>query len=222
MPEKVLVTWSGGKDSALALYKLQDKKEYDIEVLLTAITADYDRISLHGIRTTLLDRQAKSVGFPIEKIRISKNCSNEEYDLIMRRVLEKYKTKDIQAVAFGDIFLRDVREYRENNLSRIGMRGVFPLWHLDTLELAHKFIKLGFKAAITCVDSNALDKTFAGREFDERFLAELPRGIDPCGENGEFHSFVYDGPIFHKKITFKAGEIVLKEKRFYYCDLLPV
>ena len=222
MNEKVLFAWSGGKDSAMALYELQRTHSYEISALLTTVTEDYDRISMHGVRRILLERQADSLGYPLEKIFISKNCSNEEYESKMRDVLAKYLEAGVSSVVFGDIFLEDVRKYREDNLAKVGMKGIFPLWKKDTTELANTFINLGFKAVITCVDSKVLDKRFVGRIYDKQFLRELPSNVDPCGENGEFHSFVYDGPIFKRKISFTIGDIVLRDNRFYFCDLIPV
>lgn len=222
MTEKVLFTWSGGKDSALALYELQKNNGFEVGVLLTTVTQDYDRISMHGVQMALLQQQAESLGFPLEKIYITKNSSHQEYEAKMRDRLIYYKCLGVLSVVFGDIFLEDLRKYREANLSRIGLKAVFPIWKRDTAELARSFIDLGFKAIITSVDSNVLDKKFVGREFDEQFLSELASGVDPCGENGEFHSFVYAGPIFKNKILYKKGKIVLRENRFYYCDLLPV
>jgi len=221
MKEKVLFSWSGGKDSALALYELRKRAEYQIAALLTVLTKDYDRTSMHGVRRILLEQQAQSLGLALEKVVISKNSSNEEYECKIGEILEKYEAAGVCTVAFGDVFSEDLRKYRENNLSKIGIKGVFPLWKIDTTELAQTFIGSGFKAVITCVDSNVLDKTFVGRSFDEQFLSELPSGVDPCGENGEFHSFVYDGPIFRGRIEHRTGGVVLREKRFYYCDLVP-
>lgn len=217
---KVLFSWSGGKDSALALHQLITSPDYQIVALLTTVTKDYDRVSMHGFRRTLLEKQAHSLGLPLEKIFISKKCSTEEYEHSMRRVLSNYVNTGVSHVAFGDIFLQQLREYREENLSRIGMNGIFPIWKKDTAELAKKFTNLGFRAIITCVDTEALDKTFAGRTFDEHFLSELPPGVDHCGENGEFHSFVYDGPIFKDKIPYAKGDVVLRENRFCFCDLI--
>ena len=222
MNGKVLFAWSGGKDSAMAFYELQRSHSYEILALLTTVTKEYDRISIHGVRRILLERQADSLGYPLEKIFISKNASNEEYESKMRDVLVKYREMGVSSVVFGDIFLEDVRRYREDNLAKVGMKGIFPLWKRDTAELANTFINLGFKAVITCVDSKVLDKRFVGRIYDKQFLRELPPNVDPCGENGEFHSFVYDGPIFRRKITFTIGDIVLRDNRFYFCDLIPV
>jgi uncharacterized protein (TIGR00290 family) len=219
--EKVLLSWSGGKDSALSLYELLRSGTYNVCALLTTITEDYDRISMHGVRRVLLEVQADSLGIPLEKVFISKDISNEEYELKMQKICEKYVGKGVSTVGFGDVFLEDVRKYRELNLSKIGMKALFPLWGIDTTFLAHTFIDSGFKAVITCVDSQALGRDFVGREFDEQFLSELPPSVDPCGENGEFHSFVYDGPVFKTKIWCTTGEVVFRENRFYFCDLIP-
>ena len=206
----------------MALYELQLTQGYEVTALLTTITQDYDRISMHGVRTALLKSQAESLGLPIEKIYISKNGSSEDYEAGMRDKLSSLLGRGIRTVGFGDIFLEDLRKYREDNLAKMDMKGTFPLWKRDTAELARTFIEAGFKAIITCVDTKYLDKGFAGREFDEKFLSDLPRGVDPCGENGEFHSFVYDGPIFGDKMDFRIGETVLRDDRFYYCDLIHV
>ncbi len=222
MKEKVIVSWSGGKDSALALYELHKNKSYEIVSLLTTITQDYDRISMHGVRTILLEMQAQSLGIPLEKVFITKDATNEHYERKMSEVMTKYPAAGISSVVFGDIFLEDLREYRENNLSKIGMKGIFPIWKMNTSVLAHEFIDSSFKTVITCIDSNFLDKKFIGRTFDEHFLSQLASTVDPCGENGEFHSFVYDGPIFQQRILHTTGDVVLRENRFYYCDLLPL
>jgi uncharacterized protein (TIGR00290 family) len=220
--ERVLLTWSGGKDSAMALHQLQSSGVYQVLALLTTVTEQYDRVSMHGVRTVLLERQSESLGLPLEKIYIGKDASNAEYEARMRDRLTYYQARDVSCVAFGDLYLEDVRRYREENLARVGMKGLFPLWGSDTRALAHSFIELGFKAVVTCVDSNLLDGAFVGRDFDESFLAELPPTVDPCGENGEFHSFVYDGPLFRSRVIHEKGEVVLRESRFYYCDLVPV
>jgi uncharacterized protein (TIGR00290 family) len=219
--KKAILSWSGGKDSALALFELAKTKEYEITALLTTLTRDYDRVSMHGVRRILLEQQAESIGIPLEKVFIPQNGSSREYESRMRKVLEKYLTAGVGAVVFGDIFLEDVRRYREDNLSSIGMRAVFPLWKRDTAKLARQLINSGFKAVITCVDSGALDKMFVGRVFDEELVSELPPRVDPCGENGEFHCFVYDGPIFRQAIPITGGQVVLRGKRFYYRDLIP-
>jgi uncharacterized protein (TIGR00290 family) len=220
--QKVIFTWSGGKDSAMALYELQKSKDYEVVALLTSVTEDYDRISMHGVRQILLEQQAQSLGLPLEKLYLTRNSSNEEYEAKMKEKLLQYKEQGVSSVIFGDIFLEDLRKYREDNLARVVMKGIFPIWKRDTAELARTFIDLGFKAVITCVDSNVLDGKFAGGYFDNRFLSELPGNVDPCGENGEFHSFVYDGPLFQERIRFRRGKVVLRDNRFYFCDLVPV
>lgn len=217
----MLFSWSGGKDSALALHELLKTKNYEIIALLTTVVQDDDRISMHGVRRVLLEQQAESLGFPLEKVFITKNFSSEDYESQMRDVLNKYLTAGVRSVAFGDVFLEDLRKYRQDKLSGIGMKSIFPIWKRDTTELAKAFVDLNFKAVVTCVDSNILDKTFAGKVFDEQFLSKLPATVDPCGENGEFHSFVYDGPIFRHRVSHTIGKVILREKRFYYCDLIP-
>ncbi|UCH19445.1 MAG: diphthine--ammonia ligase [Deltaproteobacteria bacterium] len=221
MKEKVLVSWSGGKDSALALYEVLKNQEFEIAALLTTVTENYDRISMHGVRRTLLEHQADALGIPLEKVLISINTTDETYEAKMRRVLTQYLRLGVASIVMGDIFLEDLRAYREANLAKIGMKGVFPIWQRNTRELAGSFINSGFKATITCVDSKVLDKKYVGRNFNKKFISELPLTVDPCGENGEFHSFVYDGPIFKTKVRYTRGEVVLRENRFYFCDLLP-
>ena len=220
--QKVLFSWSSGKDSALALYKLQQKDGLEISALLTTLTEEYGRVSIHGVNEILLAQQADAVGLELEKLFIPKKCSNEDYERLMRRMLEKYSEKGVSATVFGDIFLEDLRKYRTEKLSLIDMDALFPLWGQDTGELAEEFVALGFKAIITCVDMKFLDKKFTGREFDRKFLSELPDSVDPCGENGEFHTFVCDGPIFPEPIPYRKGRILLREERFSYCDLIPL
>ena len=221
MREKVIVAWSGGKDSTLALYEIVNAESYEVLELLTTVTEDYDRISIHGVRRVLLEQQARSLGFTLEEMPIPRGASDGEYEREMLRILRRHSASGVFSVVFGDIFLEDVRKHREGILSKVGMKGVFPLWKRNTRQLARTFIDLGFKAVITCVDSKSLGKDFVGREFDGQFLGDLPFNVDPCGENGEFHSFVYDGPVFGERIFFTKGEIVLRENRFYYCDLVP-
>jgi len=221
MPEKILFSWSSGKDSALALHSLINNRNFDILALLTTVTADFGRISMHGVRQELLEKQAESIGLLLEKVVISKNSSNDEYEEKMKAVLLRYKNEGADSVAFGDIFLEDLKKHREENLAKIGMKGMFPLWKQSSYVLAKRFIELKFKAIVTCVDGKQLDGKFCGRVFDESFLSDLPKNVDCCGENGEFHSFVFDGPIFKKNILFSTGEIVKRVDRFYFCDLRP-
>jgi uncharacterized protein (TIGR00290 family) len=218
---KAILSWSGGKDSALALYEIQQAGDYEIVTLLTTITEAYDRSSMHGIRRALIEQQADSLGIPLEKVLLSPVSSNEEYESRMREMLERHKAEGVSTVVFGDIFLEDLRRYREERLASIGMKAVFPLWGRDTAEMARTFLRQGFNAVITCVDTEQLDRSYAGRAFDEEMLASLPAGVDPCGENGEFHSFAYDGPIFKRCIPHTTGEVVLRDERFMFCDLVP-
>jgi uncharacterized protein (TIGR00290 family) len=222
MSGKVIVAWSGGKDSALALYEILKSGGFDVIKLLTTVTQDDDRISIHGVRRVLLEQQATAVGFPLEKTFISKGASDKEYESKLLKTLKRQRDDGVSSVVFGDIFLEDIKKYREQILAKAGMKGIYPLWQRNTKELAHKFINLGFKAIITSIDSKVLGKDFVGRDYDKQFLLDLPENVDPCGENGEFHSFVYDGPIFRQKVFFKKGEIVLRKSRFYSCDLLPI
>jgi len=221
MTERILLSWSGGKDSAFSLYELRKTSQFAVAALVTTVTEGYDRISMHGVRRTLLEQQAASLGIPLEQIVISQKASNEEYETKMRALLEKYLRQGVTKVGFGDLFLEDVRKYRDENLAKIGMTGIYSLWRRDTTAMAHEFISLGFRAVICCVDSKALDCRFVGRDFDEELISGLPSTVDPCGENGEFHSFVYDGPIFQHRIPVTKGEISFRDDRFYYCDLIP-
>ncbi len=222
-PEKeaVLMSWSGGKDSALALYEVLKSGAYHVAAVLTTVTEDYDRISMHGVRRVLLERQAESLGLHLEKVLIPSKASNEIYEQSWESVLARYGEQGVKTVVFGDIFLEDLRRYREERLATVGMSGVFPIWMRGTKELAKSLISLGFKAITTCVDTNVLGKEFVGRVIDEEFLADLPAFVDPCGENGEYHSFVFDGPIFGGAVRFSVGEKVLRDERFYFCDLVP-
>ena len=218
MRNPILVGWSGGKDSVLALHELLKENNYQA-ILLTTVTKEYSRISMHGVREVLLDAQADSLGLPIEKVYIPKTCSMEEYGNLMKRALDTYLNQGIRSMAFGDIHLQEVREYREKNLESVGMEGIFPLWGRTSAGLAHSFISHGFKAITTCVDTEMIDTSHVGRFYNEDFLKSLPENADPCGENGEFHTFVFDGPLFKEPIRFDVGENVLRDNRFYYCDL---
>jgi uncharacterized protein (TIGR00290 family) len=216
---KVLMSWSGGKDSCLALYEIQ-KGQYEVAALLTTLTHDYDRISMHGVRRVLLEKQAASLGLPLHQVFISRGATNEEYEKKIAEAFSVYRKRGIDSVAFGDLFLEDIRAYREQFLGRHQMRGLFPIWKRDTACFIREFIELGFKAIVTCVDAKVLDQSFSGRTIDEAFLSSLPVYVDPCGENGEFHTFVYDGPNFNQPVKFSIGQTVLRE-RFWFCDLLP-
>jgi uncharacterized protein (TIGR00290 family) len=219
--KKTLLSWSGGKDSARALYEIQKGSDYGVAALLTTLTEDYDRISMHGVRRVLLERQADALGLPLQKIYIPKDATNGLYESRLRASLEEGLRGGIDTVAFGDIFLEDLKQYREKNLAQLGMKGLFPIWKRDSRELASSFIQLGFKAVVVCVDSKALEQSFVGKVIDQDFLRRLPGGVDPCGENGEFHSFVYDGPIFRGKVGYVVGETVFRDA-FWFCDLQPV
>ena len=219
-PQKVILSWSGGKDSALAFMELSRDPRFTIEFLLTTVTSGYERISMHGVRVSLLEQQADSLGVSLIKVTIPQGSSNAQYESAMHKVLAKVWADGVTAVAFGDLFLEDIRKYREEKLSQVDMKAVFPLWKRDTHELARGFLNAGFKAILVCVDSKSLDGSFVGRAFDESLLTDLPPVVDPCGENGEFHTFVYDGPIFNHPISVRHGETVLRENRFWYHDLL--
>ena len=216
----VLMSWSGGKDSCIALYEIQRTQDYRVAALLTTITRDYDRISMHGVRRELLEEQATSLGLPLHQVFISKDATNEEYEMRMGEAFSLHREQGIGSIVFGDLFLEDIRTYREQFLARHNMRGLFPVWKRDTSCFIKDFIELGFKAVITCVNSQVLDQSFAGRLIDEAFISSLPGHVDPCGENGEFHSFVFDGPIFAEAVKFGIGEAVLREG-FWFRDLLP-
>ena len=205
----------------MTLYELEKTGGYQIASLLTTVTDEYDRISMHGVRRTLLERQAEALGLPLHKIYIPKNCTNREYESRMEEALDKFRNTGVEQVAFGDIFLEDLRKYREANLARIGMKGLFPIWGRDTRELIRTFMQLGFRAIIVCVDSKVLGESFAGKFIDDDFLRELPASIDPCGEKGEFHSFVFDGPLFKEPISVSPGEVIQRDS-FYFCDLTLV
>ena len=216
---KILFAWSSGKDSAMALHELRSSGDCEIAGLLTTITEGYERVSIHGVREELLDAQAASIGLPLTKVWIPQESSLEEYERRMGAALDPFVQQGVSGVAFGDIFLEDLKKGRQEKLARVGLDGLFPIWKRDTAELAAQFIDAGFKAIITCVDTEALDASFAGRTFDAELLSDLPDGVDPCGENGEFHSFTCDGPIFSEPIACRTGETVLRNNRFCFCDL---
>jgi len=220
IPEPALFCWSGGKDSAMALDAIRKSADVRVASLLTTVTEGYDRISMHGVRRELLERQAASIGLPLREVFIPPECVNPVYEARMGEAMQAEYARGIRKVVFGDIFLEDLRAYREQNLARIGMTGLFPLWKRDTRQLARHLVAAGFRSVAACVDSRVLDPAFAGRELDESFFRYLPPDVDPCGENGEFHSFVFDGPIFHAPVRFTRGEVVQRGP-FCFCDLIP-
>jgi uncharacterized protein (TIGR00290 family) len=220
-PDPVVLSWSGGKDSALTLHVLRGDESVTVTGLLTTVTSGYDRISMHGVRLALLDAQARALGLPVTHIRLSPESSNEQYEQAMAAALDRARRTGVRQVAFGDLFLPDIRAYREAQLEAVGMEATFPVWGRDTAAFAREVLDHGFRAVLVCVDTEQLDASYCGREFDESLLAELPRGVDPCGENGEFHTFVYDGPGFATPVPFTPGAQVTRDGRFRYQDLLP-
>ncbi|MEP6729786.1 MAG: ATP-binding protein [bacterium] len=223
MRSPIALSWSGGKDSALALHWLREGTEFDVQVLLTSVTAEYDRISIHGVRRALLEQQAAALGLPLIEVRLEPRSSNEQYEAAFRAALVVLSERHpaVTRIAFGDLYLRDVRAYRDSLLAGTGFSGLYPLWDQPTSELAERFIDDGFAATLVCVDNTQLASSFAGRRFDRALLAALPSGADPCGENGEFHTFVHDGPIFSAPIIVSAGETIVRDERFTYHDLVP-
>ena len=234
MIQKAIFNWSSGKDSALALYKTLQERKFEITSLLTSINEEFQRISMHGVSVSLLEKQAESLRFPLIKLELPKEPSMEEYQELMSSTMSKIKSQGVTHSIFGDIFLEDLRKYREDQLQSIGMEAVFPLWKKNTKDIIHEFLNLGFKTIVTCVNETYLDKSFAGRIIDESFIKDLPENVDPCGENGEFHTFTFDGPIFKNPIDFETGEVVQKtypkpksdeseedgEYIFWFCDLI--
>jgi len=242
IPQKALFNWSSGKDSALALYKTLQNTDFQIECLLTSVNQQYQRISMHGIRVELLQEQAQSIGIPLKILKVPEMPTMEVYEKVMTEVLTELKENGITHSIFGDIFLEDLRQYRENQLAKIGLKGVFPIWKIPTQDLIQEFIALGFKTIVVCVNEKYLDKSFVGRVIDQDFINDLPKNVDVCGENGEFHTFTFDGPIFSKPIDFEIGEIVYRKYEkpeqkdssnaacdtnetafdfgFWYCDLI--
>jgi uncharacterized protein (TIGR00290 family) len=234
MKPKALFNWSSGKDSALALYKTLNEEKFEVTSLFTSINKEFQRISMHGVHISLLEKQAESLGLSLIKMELPKEPSMEEYREIMSKKMNEIKSQGITHSIFGDIFLEDLRKYREDQLQTIGMEGIFPLWKIDTTNLIHEFLDLGFKTIVTCVNEMYLDKSFAGRIIDKDFINDLPENVDPCGENGEFHTFTFDGPIFKNPIQFEIGEIVKKtypkpksnpddqdeDYIFWFCDLI--
>jgi uncharacterized protein (TIGR00290 family) len=203
----------------MALHVLLRDPQFAVAALLTTVTQGYDRISMHGVRRELLRRQAESIGLPVEEVCIPPQCTNHVYEVRMAEAVLRFRGRGAYHFAFGDIFLEDLRAYREEKLLRADMTALFPLWKIDTHELAARFLKDGFRAIAVCVDPRKLDKSFAGRELDAAFFRDLPAGVDPCGENGEFHTFVFDGPIFRVAVPVQVGEVVERDS-FVFCDLL--
>jgi diphthamide synthase (EF-2-diphthine--ammonia ligase) len=247
--KRVVFSWSGGKDSAMALHEIEKRNEHEVITLFTTLTEGYDRVTMHGVRSSVLDRQAAALGLPLRKMYIPRNATMDQYEAAFRGALKEHSEASVFVVAFGDIFLEDVRRSREDVLTtivepravmgalfgkgvgkgalgdgrgyamaRTRMTGLFPLWGSDTKRLIRDFIAAGFKAIVTCVDAQWLDRSFVGRTIDEDFLSRLPPNVDPCGEYGEFHTFVCDGPIFRSPLKINVGEIVFREG-FYFCDL---
>lgn len=206
---KAIFCWSGGKDSAYCLHKVLSENQFDIAFLLTTVNEEVDRVSMHGVRSSLLEAQADAIGLPVVKVMLQEK-SNETYENAMNKVLMKAKSEGIEHVIFGDIFLKDLRNYRENNLKKVEMKAVFPLWNMNTDDIVEDFIDKGFKTVICCVNDEYLGFNWLGRAINHSFLRELPGNVDSCGENGEFHSFCFDGPIFKKPIEFSLGDTVYK------------
>lgn len=206
LPQKTFFNWSTGKDSALALYRLQRDRSYQVTQLLTSVNESFDRVSMHGVRRELLERQAAALNLPLLTIELPENPDMQLYEDRMSAVVMALAGQGFSYAAFGDIFLEDLRRYREEKLAVHGLKAVFPLWQQNTRQLMHEFIDAGFQAIVSCVNLSCLDASFAGRRLDRAFLADLPAGVDPCGENGEFHTFCFDGPVFQSPIAVKTGE----------------
>ncbi|HPS46436.1 MAG TPA: diphthine--ammonia ligase [Bacteroidales bacterium] len=211
---KAIFNWSGGKDSALALYKIQIEKKIEVSSLLTTLNKKNKRVSGHGIRESMLDLQSKNMSIPINKIFLPEDVSNETYEKMMKEYWEKKKNEGINYCISGDIFLEDVKEYREKQLSMMDIQSVFPLWKMNSNDVLKEFIDLGFKSIVVCINEKYLDSSFVGRIINADFVADLPPNIDPCGENGEYHSFVFDGPIFKKPIDFKVNDKIYIFKEY--------
>ncbi|MCT4140607.1 diphthine--ammonia ligase [Elizabethkingia anophelis] len=227
MKEKVLMNWSGGKDSAMALYNILNNKNYKVEGLLTSVNAANQRISMHGVSGEMLVKQAESIGLPLTKINLPEASDMTAYENIMEQTLSTFTEQGIETSVFGDIFLEDLRKYREQQLEKIGWKAVFPLWKKDTRNLVYEFLELGFRTRICCINKQYLDSDFLGCDLDEYLIDKLPENVDPCGENGEFHTFVYAGPVFQNNLSIKNGERVEKSYNhdgkaygYEFCDIL--
>lgn len=221
MRKRVVISWSGGKDSAWTLHTLRQRpNEYAVVGLLTTINQQFNRVAVHGVRRELLEAQAASVGLPLWVVPLPSPCSNEHYERRLTNALRFMRGLGVEAIAFGDLYLQDIRRYRETQFGKCGVELLFPIWALPTRELAGQIVSSGIKARLACVDPRAVPADWAGRDYDERLLAELPPSVDPCAENGEFHTFVYDGPIFRSPIPIVTGEVVQRDG-FFFADLLP-
>jgi uncharacterized protein (TIGR00290 family) len=218
VPRKLLLSWSSGKDSAWALHCLRRRGEYKVVGLLTTFNAAFDRVAMHSTRRALVEAQARAAELPLQAVPLPWPCSNEHYESAMREACAAAIQNGVEAFAFGDLFLEDVRRYREDRLRGTKLTPVFPVWAMDTQRLAQEMVASGLKARIVCVDPRKLPKEFAGRDFDADFLRDLPKGVDPCGENGEFHSFVYAGPMFREPIPVESGEVVERDG-FVFADV---
>lgn len=223
MPEPIVLSWSGGKDSSLALQALRADPRFEVVALLTTVTRGYDRISIHGVRRALLEAQARAIGLPLHEAALEPQSSNEAYEAAFADTVAAMRERypDVRRIAFGDLFLEDVRAYRERLLASLELSAHFPLWNADTSVLARRFVADRFDARLVCVDTTQLDAAFAGRAFDDALLRDLPPSVDPCGERGEFHTFVADGPVFEVPVAYALGERVLRDGRFQYQDLVP-
>ncbi len=222
MKPRVIISWSSGKDSCYSLMEILRQDIFQIAGLLTTVTRAFDRVSMHGVRETLLERQANELHLPIIKVEIPSPCSNQQYEEIMGRTMEQVKSMDIKHIVFGDIFLEDIRKYREEKLAPTGITPIFPLWGKKPSELARDIIKSGVKARIVCLDPRKLDRKFAGRIYDNELLSEFPESVDPCGENGEFHTFVFGSSAFsHKEIPTKTG-LTVERDGFVFTDIEEV
>jgi uncharacterized protein (TIGR00290 family) len=218
--KRILLSWSSGKDSAWTLHRLREQSEYEVVGLLTTFNQSANRVAMHAVRQNLVEQQAAATGFPLWPVPLPWPCSNEQYEELMSETCVRAVAEGVEGVAFGDLFLEDVRAYRIRQMAGTKLEPLFPLWGIPTNELARTMISSGLKAVLTCVDTRKLDCSFAGRRFDDDLLSDLPSGIDPCGENGEFHSFVYAGPMFSSEIRIKVGETVTKEQ-FVFADVIP-
>jgi uncharacterized protein (TIGR00290 family) len=220
MKKKIILSWSSGKDSAWALHVLRQQAQYEIAGLMTTFNAAFDRVAMHSTRRALVEMQAKAAGLPLMAAPIPWPCSNADYESAMKRVCDQALGQGITAIAFGDLFLTDVRAYRERQLKDTGLEPLFPIWEIPTQALAQEMISAGLRAKLVCVDPKQISSSFVGRDFDQYFLHDLPTGADSCGENGEFHSFVYAGPMFSHEIAIVTGEKVERDG-FWFCDVLP-